>query len=154
MIQTQNIKEFSENREMRAKAILQKGNPSQIDEFTYLVPSQFDSNKKYQVTHFDSYSCECPDFQSRCKENGLYCKHIKAILLFEKLKNAYEVDQTPIKREIETIAETTQKNVCPYCSCDKMFKRGQRKTILGIKQLFCCKSCKKRFVLEPIRNIK
>jgi len=154
MIQTQNIKEFSENREERAKAILQIGNPEYLNENTYLVPSQFDSNKKYHVTHFDSYSCECADFQSRCKENGLYCKHIKAILLFEKLKSAYEVEHTPIKREIETIAETTQKNVCPFCSSNHLIKRGIRKTQLGIKQLFCCKSCKKRFVLEPIKNIK
>lgn len=137
-----NLNEQSKIREIRAKAILERGNPETIDEFTYLVPSQFDSNKKYKVTHLDAYSCECADFQSRCKDNGLYCKHIKAILLFEKLKNAYEVEQSPIKKEIESIAEQPKKNVCPYCSCEKMFKRGTRKTITDIKQLYCCKSCR------------
>ena len=74
------IKNFSEWRNEKAKAILEKGNPETLDEFTYLVPSQFDSNKKYQVTHFDSYACNCKDFELRCQGKGIYCKHIKAIL--------------------------------------------------------------------------
>src|SRR3989338_7554756 len=112
MIQTdQNqIKEFADKRSQRAKAILQNGNPSQIDEFTYLVPSQFDSTKKYRVTHIDSYSCEYQDFERRCKGNGFYCKHIKAILLFEKLKNVYEIEATPIKRDIELMIEQPQRD--------------------------------------------
>ena len=50
---TQDIKQFSNTREERAKAILEIGNPETLDEFTYLVPSQ-NSDKKYKVTHFDS----------------------------------------------------------------------------------------------------
>ena len=61
---TEYIKNFSEWRNERAKAILEKGNPESIDEFTYLVPSQ-NSSKKYKVTHIDSYSCECEDFKRR-----------------------------------------------------------------------------------------
>lgn len=64
-METQTIKQFSENRDTRAKAILQIAEPQVLDENTYLVPSQFDSTKKYQVTHFDSYSCECEDFKKR-----------------------------------------------------------------------------------------
>src|SRR3989344_2500694 len=120
---TQNIKQFADNRNARAKAILQIGNPECLDENTYLVPSQFDSNKKYQVTHFDSYSCNCKDFEMRCKGKGLYCKHIKAILLFEKIKASYEVEATPIKQEIELMIEQPQKDMCPYCSCEQIFKR-------------------------------
>lgn len=149
---TEYIKNFSSWREERAKAILEKGNPESIDEFTYLVPSQ-NSNKKYKVTHVDSYSCECQDFQRRCKGKGLYCKHIKAILLFEKIKAKYEV-KPEVTQEIELIIEQPQKDVCPYCSWEKIFKRGKRKTKLGVKQLYCCKSCKKRFVLEPIKYLK
>ena len=52
------IREFADKRSKRAEAILQKGEPQLLDEFTYLVSSQFDSNKKYKVTHIDSYSCE------------------------------------------------------------------------------------------------
>ena len=70
----QTIKQFSENREQRAKAILQIAEPQILDENTYLVPSQFDSTKKYQVTHFDSYACNCKDFELRCKGKSLYCK--------------------------------------------------------------------------------
>ena len=66
----QYIKNFSEWRNERAKLILEKGNPECLDEFTYLVPSQ-NSEKKYKVTHIDSYSCECQDFQKRCMGKGL-----------------------------------------------------------------------------------
>ena len=34
------IKNFSDWRNERAKAILEKGSPETLDEFTYLVPSQ------------------------------------------------------------------------------------------------------------------
>lgn len=145
----QYLKNFSEWRSQKAKAILEKGNPEVVDDYSYLVPSQF-SDKKYLVTYFDTYSCNCPDFQHRCKGQGLYCKHIKTILLFKKLK---EQTQT-MSKEIELVLDTPQQDVCPYCSHSEIFKRGQRKTKLGVKQLFCCKSCKKRFVLEPIKNIK
>ena len=101
---TQYIKNFSEWRNERAKAILQKGNPESIDEFTYLVPSQ-NSDKKYRVTHIDAYSCECEDFKRRCQGKNLYCKHIKAILIFEKLKASYEIEATPIKQELELMIE-------------------------------------------------
>lgn len=149
---TEYLKNFSSWRDERAKAILEKGKPESIDEFTYLVPSQ-NSDKKYKVTHIDAYSCECEDFKRRCQGKNLYCKHIKAILLFEKIKTKYEVEPQ-IEKEIELIIDAPQKDICPYCSCEEMFKRGQRKTKIGMKQLYCCKSCKKRFVLEPIKNIK
>lgn len=150
----QTIKQQSENREQRARAILENGEPQVLDEFTYLVPSQFDSNKRYRVSHVDSYSCECEDYQRRCKNSGLYCKHIKAILLFEKLKNAYEVEETPIKREVELIVETQKIDNCPYCTSDKLIKRGVRLTKLGEKQRYSCLACKKRFVLSAIPKIK
>lgn len=149
---TEYIKNFSEWRNERAKAILEKGNPETLDEFTYLVPSQT-SDRKYRVSHIDAYSCECEDFKRRCQGKNLYCKHIKAIILFEKLKQKYEV-KPEVEKEISLIIDTPQKDVCPYCSNEEIFKRGQRKTKLGVKQLFCCKSCKKRFVLEPIKYIK
>ena len=155
MIQTdQNqIREFADKRSQRAEAILKKGEPQLLDEFTYLVPSQFDNNKKYRVTHIDSYSCECQDFERRCKGKGLYCKHIKAILLFEKLKNSYEVEEK-IKPQIELIIEKPLDDCCPYCSSKNIIKFGTRKTQIGEKQRFNCKDCQKKFVLSPIKNIK
>ncbi len=153
-METQTIKQFTDNRETRAKAILQNGDPQTIDEFTYLVPSQFDSVKKYRVSHIDSYSCECEDFKRRCEGKGLYCKHIKAILLFEKLKNAYEIEATPIKQELSLILDKPQEQLCPSCNSKNLIKSGIRKTQIGDKQRLECKDCKKRFVLSPIPKIK
>jgi len=150
---TQDIKQFSNTREERAKLILQNGDPQIINENTYLVPSQFDSSKKYEVTHLDSYSCNCQDFIKRCRGKGLYCKHIKAILLFEKLKQTYEV-KPQLEKEIEFIINTPQKDVCPFCQSENLIKRGLRKIQLKEKQRYSCKDCKKRFVLSPIKNIK
>ena len=151
-METQTIKQFSTTREQRAKQILKQGNPEVLDENTYIVPSQFDSSKKYEVTYFDSYSCSCPDFEKRCKGKGLYCKHIKAIILFNKLKNRYDTEN--LSKEIEFIVEAPKKDLCPNCSSENIIKRGVRKTQLKEKQIYFCKDCKKRFVLEPIKNIK
>ena len=126
------IKQFSQTREERAKEILKSGNPETLDEFTYLVPSQ-NSEKKYKVTHIDSYSCECEDYKKRCQGKGLYCKHIKAILLFQKIKAKYEVSSN-IEKEIEYIITPPKKELCPYCKSEHLIKRGMRKTNLGNKQ--------------------
>lgn len=146
------IKNFSSWREERAKTILQKGNPESIDEFTYLVPSQ-NSERKYKVTHIDTYSCECEDFKRRCQGKNLYCKHIKAILLFEKIKAKYEV-KPEVEQEIKLIIEQPKKDLCPCCNSENLMKSGKRKTQLGIKQRYECRDCKKRFVLSPIPKIK
>ena len=147
------LKSFSDARSQRAEAVLKKGNPEALDENTYLVPSQF-SDKKYKVTHLDSYSCECEDFKQRCLGTGLYCKHIKAIILFENLKNAYDVEQTKLKQDIDLIIEKPLENCCPFCASKSLIKRGVRITKFGEKQRFSCKDCQKRFVLEPIQKIK
>lgn len=146
------LKNFSDWRNERAKAILEKGNPETLDEFTYLVPSQTDSTKKYQVTHIDAYSCECEDFKRRCQGKNLYCKHIKAILLFEKVKASYGVEQ--VKSAIELIIEKPLDDCCPDCNSKNIMKYGLRTTQTGNKQIFKCRDCKKRFVLSPIKNIK
>lgn len=151
---TQNeFKNFATNREERAKQILEIAEPKLVNENTYLVPSQFDSSKKYYVTNLDSYSCECQDFQKRCKGKGLYCKHIKAIILFQKVKAKYEL-KPELEQEISLIVETPQKDLCPECQSQNLTKSGIRKTKLGTKQRFVCKDCKHRFVLSPIKKIK
>lgn len=151
---TEYLKNFSDWRNQRAKLILEKGNLETIDEFTYLVPSQFDSTKKYRVTHIDAYSCECEDFKRRCQGKNLYCKHIKAILLFEKLKASYEVEATQIKQELDLVIDKPISDCCPYCSSKNIIKFGVRQTQIGEKQRFNCKDCQKKFVLSPIPKIK
>jgi len=153
-MKTQTIKQFSNIREARAKQILDIAEPQELDENTYLVPSQFDSNKKYEVTHFDTYSCNCKDFQMRCKGKGLYCKHIKAILLFKKLKNKYEIEDSGLSQKVELIINNPKKDCCPFCQSEDLIKRGIRKTQAGEKQRYSCKKCKRRFVLTPIPKIK
>ncbi len=147
-METQTIKQQSETREERAKQILEKGNPEVLEDNTWLVPSQF-SDKKYLVSFLDTYSCNCPDFMHNCKGKGLYCKHIKTILLFNKLKQNVETI-----KDTELFIETPQKKLCPYCSAEDLIKSGMRKTQLGNKQRYECKKCKKRFVLSPIPKIK
>ena len=116
-METYTIKQQSDIRNERAKLILEKGNPEKLNENTYFVPSQFDSTKKYQVTHFDSYSCECEDFKRRCQGKGLFCKHIKAIVIFEKLKNAYELaipemkDKLNVPNKWLTLIELSNKSI-------------------------------------------
>ena len=146
------IKNFSDWRNERAKLILEKGKPETLDEFTYLVPSQ-NSDRKYKVTHLDSYSCECEDFKKRCQGKNLYCKHIKAIILFENIKARYEV-KPEVEQEINLIIEKPQKDLCPSCNSENLIKSGIRKTKLGTKQRYECQDCHKRFVLSPIKNIK
>lgn len=143
-------KEFSDRRKERAKQLLQTNKPEELNEFTYLVPSQNNPEKKYQVIHIDSYSCDCEDYKRRCKANGLYCKHIQAILLLEKLKIATETQ--PIQNQLTDEVRTA--DICPNCFGLEIFKRGKRKTNAREKQLYCCKDCKKRFVLEPLKYIK
>ena len=148
-METKTTQSFSQVREQKAKQILEKGNPELLENNSYLVPSQY-SDKKYLVTFQDTYSCNCPDFQKRCRGKGLYCKHIKTILLFNKLKN-------PVKKmdeDIEFIIPEPKKDLCPHCSSDGIVKSGIRKTAIGQKQRYRCNECKKRFVLSPIKNIK
>ncbi len=138
-----------ENQNEKAQAILKKGNPIFVNKNIYLVPSQ-SSDRKYKVTSFDNYACDCKDFEHRCKGKGLHCKHIKAVLLFEK-KYIFEPE---VEQEIELTIETPKRDCCPYCQSEEMIKKGKRKTNTGEKQRYSCKTCKKRFVLSPIKKIK
>ena len=40
-----------------------------------------------------------------------------------------------VKKEIEIIIETPQKDLCPDCTSEKIIKCGKRKTKIGNKQL-------------------
>ncbi|MGI0134054.1 MAG: IS6 family transposase, partial [Candidatus Micrarchaeaceae archaeon] len=117
-----------------------------IDETTYAVPSS-DGSKKYTVSHIDSYSCDCTDFTSRCKGQGLYCKHIQAIVLFNKLKNKVEMDDF----DVDSI---TDEKACPKCKSEDISKYGVRKNKSGTKQRHKCHNCFAVFVLDPLKGIK
>ena len=54
-----------------------------------------------------------------------------------------------------TMMECTHSSkVCPYCKNENITKYGKRKTTIGKKQIWICKDCNRRFVLEPIQKIK
>ena len=99
------LKKLSDDRKARASALLNDRVPEAVCGGIYLVPSS-DGTKKYRVSHIDAYSCDCPDFEFRCKDRGLYCKHIDAIILFNKLKNKVEMDAFDVDSVID-------EKVCP-----------------------------------------
>lgn len=147
-MKTQDTKQFSAIRKERARQMLDKSEPEVINENTFLVPSQ-NSNKKYKVTYHDTFSCDCPDFQLRCKNHGRFCKHIQSIILYNKLKQVIE------KQEEYFILNTNEnKPLCPHCNSNNLIKRGIRKNKLKEVQRYGCNDCEKRFTLEPIKHIK
>lgn len=141
-------KQFSEQRKQRARQILELSEPEIINENTFLVKSQ-NSNKKYQVTHYDTFSCNCQDYEQRCKGQGRFCKHIQAIILFNKVKQVIEKQE-----DVFILGEQDNKQVCPHCNSQNLIKRGIRKTKLKQVQRYGCNDCKKRFTIEPIKHIK
>jgi predicted nucleic acid-binding Zn finger protein len=76
---------FDDARKERAREILASSEPRMISDDTFIVPSQ-SRNAEYVVKLSDFYTCNCPDFLQRCKDRGLYCKHIQAVLLLQRLK--------------------------------------------------------------------
>lgn len=80
---------FSEARNEKARELLAEKTIRALSEDTFLVPSQ-SRNMDYIVKRNSPFSCNCPDFQTRCKDKGLYCKHIMAVVMYEKLKQAAE----------------------------------------------------------------
>lgn len=114
----------SQVRKERAIELLKNRVPEKVNETTYIIPSA-DGLMQYKVRHLDSYSCSCPDFSKRCRENGLYCKHINVIIIFNKLKNKVDVEGF----DVDGI---TENKACPDCNSEKIQKYGARKNKSGI----------------------
>lgn len=122
------LQELQKCREERAtKMINNSVEIQQIDEATYLVPSQTVKGKFYQVVNVgEIWECECPDFYYR----ELICKHIYAVKLWKQIR-----------------VELTKKEIlCPQCKSIKIKKSGIRKNKAGDKQRYECLVCGKRFV--------
>jgi transposase-like protein len=131
------------DREIRAFSILAKGDkPKQIDEETFIIPSQ-NGNGKYKVVHRQEWLCECPDFRYRHVE----CKHIKAVKFWLKFRNKVEIDDLDIN-------EVLGKEQCIFCKSFNIKKEGFRKNKSGKKQKYRCKDCGKYFVLDPVKHVK
>ena len=140
------LKKLSDDRKARASALLNDRVPEEVSGGIYLVPSS-DGTKKYKVNYIDTYSCDCSDFEFRCKDRGLYCKHIDAIILFNKLKSKVEMDDFDVDSVID-------EKVCPKCKTSKILKFGMRANKSGSKQRYNCPACGIHFVLDPAKGVK
>src|SRR3989338_129776 len=138
-------KKLLELRRIRGYSILAKGDtPTIINEETFFVPSQSDEGKKYKVTHFETWECECLDFRKR----NLACKHIQSIELFLKLRSSQESEFLQF-----TDGVAQNKVVCP-CGSAEVVKRGTYRTTTEVKQRYKCKACKRRFCPDLVKRTK
>jgi len=125
------LQELQQRREERANKMV-NGNAEikQINDSTFLVPSQAISGKAYQVVNIeDKWECDCPDYQFRL----IQCKHIIAVKLWKL-----------IRVEIEE----TEEILCPQCGKAQIKKSGIRRNKFGNKQRYECLVCGKRFVYD------
>ncbi|MDE1860087.1 MAG: DDE-type integrase/transposase/recombinase [Candidatus Micrarchaeota archaeon] len=136
----------SAKRKERAIEVLNTRVPEIVNASTYLIPSK-DGTTKYKVRHLDAYSCTCPDYLNRCRERGLYCKHINAVILFNKLQNKVEMDNF-------SVDEITEQKECPECKSTEITKQGMRKNKSGNKQKYKCAKCGAYFIIDAAKHIK
>jgi transposase-like protein/ssDNA-binding Zn-finger/Zn-ribbon topoisomerase 1 len=123
------VQELEKLREERAQTMIDNRTEiRQTSDSTFIVPSQTEKGKAYQVMNAgEEWDCECPDFYFR----GVICKHIYAVQLWKVIKNRIIED--------ETVS-------CPKCGSIQVRKSGLRKNKSGDKQRFECIVCGKRFV--------
>jgi len=141
-------KEAENRRKIRAYSILAKGDtPKILKSKTYQIPSQSNPEKKYTVTHYKLWECDCPDY----KERHLKCKHIQAVELWIKLKDRIENDTIELEDEL---TKTTQEIHCENCGSTNIIKNGNRKTTDGIRQRYKCTNCNHRFTWDIIKHRK
>ncbi|MBI4159248.1 IS1/IS6 family transposase [Candidatus Woesearchaeota archaeon] len=139
-----NLSNAKIERRKRAYALINSGKtPVIISEEEFLVPSQFNAEKKYNVKFKDLWTCNCPDFQEIGKNTGVPCKHIQSIQVWLKLRNSLDLDNIDTKEE-----------ACPHCESFNIKRDGIRKNKSGVKQRYSCADCSKRFVLEQLKYIK
>ncbi|MGA2790065.1 MAG: IS6 family transposase [Candidatus Bathyarchaeia archaeon] len=129
-----------DQRPQRALAIYAKGNQiKRVDASTYKVKSQ-SGNGWYLVTKKgEEWSCECPDHVHR----QVACKHIQSTLFSLTLRDSIITSPDTIPR-----SEETEPTECAYCQSSRIVKRGTRKNQRGLTQIFWCKACKRRFVVD------
>lgn len=129
-----------EPRAQRGYGIIANGTPiTQLDEDTFLVPSQT-RNAKYLVRREgENWSCECPDHQFRLVQ----CKHIYATQLWLALKT--KIQTKTVQVESPEIPE------CKFCKSPNVIRYGKK----GRKQAYHCGNCNRTFVVDDLfRRLK
>jgi transposase-like protein len=131
-------KPLTTTREERGAVIAQlKGQIWRYSDELYRVKSQ-SGKGSYQVKKTDlGWKCNCPDHQYR----GIECKHIAAVKISFAVRKEVEV----VKR-IEPLSSVA--DLCAYCGSSHIIKDGVRHNDYGDIQVYYCKECERRFVLN------
>jgi len=132
------------DREIRGYAIIAKGEtPKRIEKNVFKIHSQ-SNNGEYIVSRKNGeWHCTCPDHKFRKVE----CKHINAVKFYLKLKEKME------EEGIFELKQSKEVKECVYCHSTDIIKYGKRKTKFGVKQIYKCKNCSRRFVINEIKSI-
>ncbi len=131
--------------EERGRSMLANGiYPNPTGNNIYTIPSQSDIRKRYSVAQTPSgFVCECPDNNYR----KVTCKHIFLLQAWlgikQKIENKPKVDM-PYDDDLR----------CCFCYSAEIIKKGFKKTHFERKQRYECKTCKKKFVNDPIKRTK
>ena len=145
------VRQLTDPRELRGLAILSQPNTviqtgenewdvrSQSKDAYYAVARTFPSDRKARILSQATWTCSCPDFQTR----NLPCKHIHAVMLSLKLAGDVEEHSTPAQVE-----KVEPKILCPVCKSANVRKWGNRKTRYGTVQRYACHECGHTFVID------
>jgi transposase-like protein len=137
------------SRMIRGYAIIAKGDePILVSSDEFKIHSQ--SGKGYYLVRkgVHVWTCNCPD----CFYRGVECKHINAVKFWMKLKGILE---TEVKDKLTFKPKHDDDVRCPYCFSAELKKKGTRKNKQGVKQLYLCKSCNKKFSIDDgFKNMK
>jgi len=134
MLSLQTLKHRRENRGV--EMIASNFEIKQLDESTYLVPSQTEKGKFYQVVNVSEvWECECPDHRFR----RVKCKHAWAVEIGIRLKEQVRKD---------TVIEQIVISECVYCHSSNIKKYGVRHNRSGSIQRFFCHNCGKTFSIN------
>jgi len=129
-------------RPQRALAIYAKGNQiKRVDSSTYRVKSQSGHGWYDVIKEGEEWQCLCKDFQFRGDKQP--CKHIHSVLFSLTLRDSIITSPDTIPR-----SEETEPTECTHCQSSQIVKRGIRKNQRGLTQIFWCKTCNRRFVVD------
>ncbi len=123
-------------RKLRGRQITDKPDQiTKIDDSHYMVKSQSRDYTHDIISTEHGWSCTCEDHQFR----KIYCKHIHAVEISIKLRNA-------VKSRI--VIEEVSIDVCQFCKSKNIKKAGMRKNKTHTIQRFKCKDCHKKFSIN------
>ena len=125
-------------RVLRGAQMIENGvEPKQLSQNRFEIPSQ-SKDLNYIVTCYaNSWSCTCPDHQFR----HVTCKHIHAVLLWQKLSKKLEEDN---KGKSICVPYVKTDFACKFCGSQKIIKYGWKSN----KQVYKCKDCARKFVMN------